>query len=41
MKLVTDDEEKTVVAEFHCTHHLLKKQKARLEVQPVGTKMLD
>ena len=41
MKLVTNDEEKTVVAEFHRAHHFTKKQKARLEVQPAGVGMLD
>ena len=41
VKLVTDDEKRTVVAEFHRAYHLLKKQKARLEVQPVGMEMLD
>ena len=41
MKLVTADEKKTVIAEFHRAHHILKKQKARIEVQPAGMAMLD
>jgi hypothetical protein len=41
MKLVTADEKKTVIAEFHRAHHILKKQKARVEVQPAGMEMLD
>ena len=41
MKLVTTDEKKTVIAEFHRAHHLTKKQKARLEIQPAGMDMLD
>jgi hypothetical protein len=41
MKLVTVDEKKTVIAEFHRAHHIRKKQKARLEIQPEGMKMLD
>ena len=41
MKLVTTDEKKTVVAEFHRAHHITKRQKARLEVQPAGMGMLD
>ena len=41
MKLVTADEKKTVIAEFHRAHHLINKQKARLEVQPEGMTMLD
>lgn len=40
MKLVTADEKKTVVAEFHRARYL-KKRKARLEVQPAGMVMLD
>jgi hypothetical protein len=41
MKLVTADEKKTVIAEFHRRHYFRKKQKARLEVQPAGMDMLD
>jgi len=41
VKLVTTDEKKTVVAEFHRAHHIRKKQKARLEIQPAGMDMLD
>jgi hypothetical protein len=41
MKLVTADEKKTVIAEFHPAHYLVKRQKARLEVQPAGMGMLD
>jgi hypothetical protein len=41
MKLVTVDEKKTVIAEFHRAHSILKKQKARIEVQPAGMTMLD
>jgi len=41
MKLVTADEKKTVIAEFHRAHYFTKKQKARLEVQPAGMNMLD
>ena len=41
MKLVTTDEKKTVIAEFHRAHHFVNKQKARLEVQPAGMHMLD
>jgi predicted Zn-ribbon and HTH transcriptional regulator len=41
MKLVTADEKKTVIADFHRAHHILKKQKARIEVQPAGMAMLD
>jgi len=40
MKLVTADEKKTVIAEFHRARHL-RKRKARLEVQPAGMDMLD
>lgn len=40
-KLVTTDEKKTVIAEFHRAHHIIKKRKARLEVQPAGVHMLD
>ena len=41
IKLVTADEKKTVIAEFHRPHYFTKKQKARLEVQPAGMGMLD
>ena len=41
MKLVTTDEKKTVIAEFHRAHYFTKKRKARLEVQPAGVAMLD
>jgi len=41
MKLVTADEKQEVIAEFHRAHHITKKQKARLEVQPAGMDMLD
>lgn len=41
IKLVTVDENKTVIAEFHRAHHFIKKQKARLEVHPAGMGMLD
>ena len=41
MKLVTTDEKKTVIAEFHRARYFVKKQKARLEVKPAGMEMLD
>ena len=41
MKLVTADEKKTVIAEFHRACHILRKRKARIEVQPAGMEMLD
>ena len=41
MKLVTTDEKKTVIAEFHRAHYVIKKRKARIEVQPAGMGMLD
>ena len=41
VELVTTDEKKTVIAEFHRAHYFTKKQKARLEVQPAGVVMLD
>ena len=41
VKLVTADEKKTAIAKFHRAHYFTKKQKARLEVQPAGMKMLD
>ena len=40
MKLVTTDEKKTVIAEFHRAHRFLGKREARLEVQPAGMGML-
>ena len=39
--MVTTDEKKAVIAEFHRAHNILKKRKARLEVQPAGMHMLD
>ena len=30
-----------MIAEFHRAHHITKKRKARLEVQPAGMRMLD
>jgi len=41
MKLVTTDEKKTVIAEFHRAHYFTRKEKAKLEVQPAGMVMLD
>jgi len=41
MKLVTTDEKKTVIAEFHRAHHFTRKEKAKLDVQPAGMAMLD
>ena len=41
MKLVTADEKKTVIAEFHRAHYFRKKQKARLEVHQAGMDLLD
>ena len=41
MKLVTTDEKKTVIAEFHRAHHFMRREKPRLEVQPAGMNMLD
>ena len=41
MKLVTTDEKKTVIAEFHRARYIVKKRKARLEIQPAGMDMLD
>jgi len=40
-KLVTTDEKKTVVAEFHRAHHLMRREKPRLEVQLAGMNILD
>lgn len=41
VKLVTMDGQKTVIAEFHPAHYILKKQKARLEIHPAGMHMMD
>ena len=41
VKLVTMDGKKTVIAEFHRARCLIKKRKARLEIQPAGMEMLD
>ena len=41
MKLFTADEKKTMVAEFHPANYIVKRRKARLEVQPAGMDMLD
>ena len=41
MKLVTADEKKMVIAEFHRPNYLIHKQKARLDVQLEGMGMLD
>ena len=41
LKLVTTNEKKKVIAEFHRAHYIMKRQKARLEVQPAGMDMLD
>ena len=41
MKLVTTDEKKTVIAEFHRAHYFTRKEKAKLDVQPAGMAMLD
>ena len=40
-KLVTSNEKKTVIAQFHCPHYFINKQKAKLEVQAAGMDMLD
>ncbi|KAF9781699.1 hypothetical protein BJ322DRAFT_1111630 [Thelephora terrestris] len=40
-RLVTTDEKKTVIAEFHRPHYFINKQKARIEVQPAGMDILD
>ena len=39
--MVTTDEKKTVIAEFHRAHHFTRREKPRLEVQPAGIDMLD
>lgn len=41
VKLITTDENKTVIAEFHRPNYLVNKQKARLEIKPAGMDMLD
>ena len=41
MKLVTADNKKTVIAEFHLPHYFINRQRARLEVKPEGMGMLD
>jgi hypothetical protein len=41
LKLVTADEEKKLIAEFHRAHKIMKKEKAKLEVQAAGMHMLD
>jgi MarR-like DNA-binding transcriptional regulator SgrR of sgrS sRNA len=41
IKSVTADEKKTVIAELHQANRILKKRKARIEVQPTGMEMLD
>ncbi|KAF9793509.1 hypothetical protein BJ322DRAFT_1035109 [Thelephora terrestris] len=40
-KLVTADEKKEVIAEFHRAHYITKRKKARIEVQLAGMGMLD
>jgi hypothetical protein len=40
-KLVTADEKKTIIAEFHRAHHLINKRKGSLEVESQGMGMLD
>ena len=40
-KLVTSDEKKAVIAQFHHPHYFINKQKAKLEVQAAGMDMLD
>jgi hypothetical protein len=40
-KLVTMDENKTVIAKFHKARCCFRKRKARLEVHPAGMGMLD
>ncbi|KAF9784309.1 hypothetical protein BJ322DRAFT_1109032 [Thelephora terrestris] len=40
-KLVTMDEKKTVIAQFHRAHYFTKKQNARLQVEPSAMHMLD
>jgi len=40
MKVAAGDE-KTIIAEFHTVHRLIKTQKVRLEIQAAGMVMLD
>ena len=40
-KLVTSDEKKVAIAQFHRPHYFINKQKARLEIQPAVMDMLD
>ena len=40
-KLVTSDEKKAVIAQFHRPHYFINKQKAKLKVQAAGMDMLD
>ena len=40
-QLVTIDEKKTVIAQFHRAHYFTRREKARLDVQPAGMAMLD
>jgi hypothetical protein len=39
--LVTTDERKTVIAQFHRARYFKNRRKAQLEVQPAGMDMLD
>ena len=41
MKLVTTDEKKTDIAEYHRVRHILEKQKAQIKVQLAGMGVLD
>ena len=41
MKLVTTDDKKTEIAEYHRAHHFTRREKPRLEVQHTGMDMLD
>lgn len=41
VKLVTTDGKKTIIAKFHWANFFKNKQKARLDIQPVGMHMLD
>lgn len=41
MKLVTTDENKKLIAEFHRAHHFTRREKPKLEIQPEGMDMLD
>jgi len=40
-KLVTTDEKKSVIAEYHRARHFMRREKPLLEVQPAGMDMLD